>query len=244
VNCGPGHIQCSYSTAYSVFSIQPIVSALLLEISPQFTARYTAILMPNIAHVLQFSLCELWSYTKYLPLRICRLQYSTESICAAIGDISTIQCALYCKIDAKYCAYPPVYAVWTVVSVIYNEIIAPHIQDSIFNSTYLHCYRKYLDNSMRVIPHTWCQIQHTSLSLRYVNCGPGHIQCSCSSAYSGFSIKLNVSALILEISRQFNARYAVNLVPNTAHMLQSTLWELLSRAYTMYLKLRIFSLQY
>jgi hypothetical protein len=147
-------------------------------------------------------------------------------MCSDIGDIPTYRGALCCKIDAEYSAYPPVYAMWTVVPFVYNEIIAPHIQDSIFNSTYLHCYRKYLDNSMRVIPHTWSQIQHKSLSLRYVNCGAVHIQCIYSSAYSGFSIQLNVSALLLEVSRQFSARYTVNLVPHKAHMLQYALCEL------------------
>jgi hypothetical protein len=75
----------------------------------------------------------------------------------------------------------------------------------------------------------WCQIQHTSLSVRYVNCGPGNIQCICSSAYSGFNIQLNVSALLLEICRYFGARFTANLVPNTAHFLQLTLCELWSR---------------
>jgi hypothetical protein len=47
----------------------------------------------------------------YLQLRILRLQYSTESVCAADGDISTIQCALYCKHGAKYSVHPAVYAI-------------------------------------------------------------------------------------------------------------------------------------
>jgi hypothetical protein len=97
---------------------------------------------------------------------------------------------------------------------------------------------------MRVILHSWCQIQRISSSLRYVNCGPGHIQCNYSSIYSDFNIHLNVSALLLEISRQFTARYTANLVPNTAHILQFMLCELWSRPYTKYLQLRIFSLQY
>jgi hypothetical protein len=53
----------------------------------------------------------------------------------------------------------------------------------------------------------------TSSSLQFLNCGPGHIQCKYSSAYSGVNIQLNVSALILEISRQFNVPYTANLVP-------------------------------
>jgi hypothetical protein len=130
VNCGPGHIQCSTSCAYSVFSIQLNVSALLLEISRQFYARYSANLEPNTAHIYHFTLCELWSrtYTMKWQLRIFRLQYSTERICAPIGDIPTIQCALYCKRGAKYSAHPPVYIMSTVVPVIYNVVTALHIQ--------------------------------------------------------------------------------------------------------------------
>jgi hypothetical protein len=97
---------------------------------------------------------------------------------------------------------------------------------------------------MRVILQTWCQIQSTSSSLRYVNCGPGHIQCIYISAYSGFIIQLNVAPLLLEVSRQINARYTAHLVPNAAHIAQSTLCELRTRTYTMYLQLRIFRIQY
>jgi hypothetical protein len=190
VNCGPGHIQCSTSCAYSVFSIQLNVSALLLEISRQFYARYSANLEPNTAHIYHFTLCELWSrtYTMKWQLRIFRLQYSTERICAPIGDIPTIQCALYCKRGAKYSAHPPVYIMSTVVPVIY--------------------------------------------------------QCSYSSAYSGLNIQLNISALLLEISRICNARHTANLVPNTAHTLLFALCELWSRPYTTKWQHRILSLQY
>jgi hypothetical protein len=98
--------------------------------------------------------------------------------------------------------------------------------------------------SVRVILLTWCQIQSTSSGLRYVNCGPGHIQCIYSSANSDFNVHLNVSALLLEISRQFNARYTANLMPNTAHILPFTLCELWSRLYPKYFQLRIFRHQY
>jgi hypothetical protein len=157
---------------------------------------------------------------------------------------------------------------------IYNAITVPHIMASIFKWTYLRCYWWYLVNSMRVMLQTRCQIQRTTTSLRnvncgpghikciyssaysgwniqlhvsalpleispqfsesytaiwvrnkgtfsrlrYVNCGPGHIQCIYGSAYSDFNIQLNVLVLLLEISRQFNARYTTNLVPNTAHI--------------------------
>jgi hypothetical protein len=129
VNCGHGHIQCIYSSAYSGFNVHLKLSALLLEISPQFNSRYTTNLAPNTAHILRFTLCELWSrpYTKYFPHRICRLQYSAEGSSQAIRGIWTLQWALYCKLGAKYSAYPPVYTMWTVVPAIYKVLTAPHI---------------------------------------------------------------------------------------------------------------------
>jgi hypothetical protein len=147
----------------------------------------------------------------------------TESTWAAIGGISTIQWALYCKLGAKYSTQRSVYAMCTVVPDINNVFTALHIQAAIFNWTYLRCNWRYSDTSIRVILQIWCQIQLTSSSLRCVNCGPGHIQCNYSSAYSGFNIHLNVSALILDICRQINAPYTANFVPNTAHILQITL---------------------
>jgi hypothetical protein len=209
---------------------------MLYEIYRQFNVRYTANMVPNTAHMLQFSLCDLWpqTYTMYLQLRIFRLQYSTERICAAIGAISTIQCSSYCKRGAKYSAHPPVYAVWTVVPDIYSVITAPSIQASIFNWTYLRCYSRYIDNSMWVMLQPWCQMLRTSSSWRYLYGGPGHIKWIYSSTYSGFNIQLTVSALPLEIYRQYNVRYTVYMVPNTAHIRQFTLSVLWSRTYTMY----------
>jgi hypothetical protein len=98
-------------------------------ISGQLNARYTAKFVPNTARMIQFALCELWSrpYTVQLQLLIFRRQYSTERTCAAIGDISTNQCALYCKFGAKYSAYHPVYPMWTVVPDIYEVFTAPHV---------------------------------------------------------------------------------------------------------------------
>jgi hypothetical protein len=125
-----------------------------------------------------------------------------------------------------------------------NAITIPHYQASIFSWTYLSCYWRYLHNSMRATLQILCQIQSPTSGLRYVNCGPGHIQYIYSSAHSDFNIHLNVSALLLEISRQFNARYTANLLPNTAHILRFTLCGLWSRIYTMHLQLHIFRLQY
>jgi hypothetical protein len=203
-------------------------------------------MLPNTAHILQFMLCELWSlpYTKHLQLRIFRPSYSTVGSSPAIGGISTIQWALYCILGVKYTALPLAFAMWTVVPHVYNVFTAPHIQSWIFDWTYLRCCWRYADMCIRVILQILCQIQSPTSGLRYVNCGPGHIQCIYSSAYSDFNVHLNVSALLLEISRQFNARYTANLVPNTAHILRFTLCELWSRTYRMYLQLHIFRLQY
>jgi hypothetical protein len=142
VSSGPAHIQSIYSSAYICFNTRWNVSALLLEVSRQFNPRYTVNLVPNTAHTLQLTLCELWSrsHTKHLHLRIFRLQYSSERICAAIADISRMLRALYCKPGAKYSAHPPVYDIWTEVPDIYNAFIAPHSQASMFSWTWLRSY--------------------------------------------------------------------------------------------------------
>jgi hypothetical protein len=129
MNWGPGHIQCIYSSIYSDFNIHLNVSALLLYISRQFNARYAANLVPNTAHILRFTLCELWPriYTMHSQLHIFRLQYSFECICAVFVHITTIQCALYCKLVAKYSAHTPVYAMCPVLPAIYKVVTAPHI---------------------------------------------------------------------------------------------------------------------
>jgi hypothetical protein len=183
-------------------------------------------------------------YTMQIQFRIIRLQYSTERICAAIGDISTTPCVLYCKHGAKYSAHPTVNAIWTVVPTIYNEITDPYVWASIFSWKYLRCYWRYLDNSIRVILQTWSQIQCTSSRLRFVTCSPGHIQWNDDTAYWVCNIQLNVSKLLLKICHQFKERCTAILVPNTAHVLWFMLCLLWSRAYTMQLQLRIFRLQH
>jgi hypothetical protein len=157
---GPGHKQSIYSSAYTGRNIHLNVSALLLEIWRQFNAGCTTNIAPNTAHFPQFTLCELWPrlFTKYLKLRIFRIQYSTESNWAAIRDISTIEWALNSKHGAKYSAHSPVYAMWSVVPDIYNVLTAPHIQTSIFNWTYLRYYWSYLDNCLLAKLQTWCTI--------------------------------------------------------------------------------------
>jgi hypothetical protein len=131
-----------------------------------------------------------------------------------------------------------------MVPAIYKVLTAPHIYASIFSCRRLTCYWWYLDYSMRVILHSWCQIQRSSSSLRYVTCGPGHIQSIFSTAYLGFNIQLKVAPLLFEVSRCFNERNTANLVTITAHILQLSLCDLWSRPYTEYFQYRIFLLQY
>jgi hypothetical protein len=129
VNSGAARMQSTYSTAYSGFNIRLNLSALLLEIIRHVYARYNAFLVPNTTHIVKFTLCELWSrtYTMHLQVHIFRLQYSFERICNAIAHITTIQCALYCILGAKYSAHSPVYAMRPVVPTKYKEFSAPHI---------------------------------------------------------------------------------------------------------------------
>jgi hypothetical protein len=192
VTCGPGHVHSIFSTVYFGFNIQLKVAPQLLSVSRQLNARYTANLVPNTAHILRFTLCDLWSrtYTMHLQLHIFRIQYSFERICPAIVHISTIQCALYCKLGDNYIARPPAFSMWTVVPHTYKIFTAPHIYASIFSCRYLRCYYRHHDNSIRVIQQTWCQIQRTSSSFRYVICGPGYIQSTYSSAYLVLNIQL------------------------------------------------------
>jgi hypothetical protein len=153
VKCGTVHIQSTYSSAYSDFNIQLIVSALQLEISRQFNARCTAFLVPDTEHIVQFTLCDLWSrlYTKYLQLHLLRLQYSAAGIIAAIVDITSILCALYCNLGANYSAHASFCAIWSVVPAKYKAFTDPHTNLSIFSCRYLRCYCRYQDNWMLVI---------------------------------------------------------------------------------------------
>jgi hypothetical protein len=135
VDCGPGHIQSISSSIYTDFNIQLNVSTLLFKIIGHYNARYTANLGPNIANIIRFTLCGLWSrtYTIHIQLHIYRLQYSIERIHAAIQDNRTLQCPLYCKFGAKYSEHHPVYPMCTVVPDIYKVFTAPHSQATIFN---------------------------------------------------------------------------------------------------------------
>jgi hypothetical protein len=146
----------------------------------------------------------------------------------------TFGCSLHCNIGAIYSAHTPVYAMWTVVPHIYNAFTAPHIQASILKCTYLRCFSRYLDIWMPVTLLLWCHIKRTPSSVRYVNCDPAHIQCNYSSAYSGFNIQLNVSGLLLEISRQFNAWYRKIGAKYSTHRSVYAMWTVVPDIYNVY----------
>jgi hypothetical protein len=195
VNCGPGHIQRNNSSTYSGFNIQLNVSPPLLEIYRQFSVGYTAILVANTAHILQF---------RYLNCGPGRTHCDYSSSFSGFNfqlRVSALILDMCRQFDAPYTAnLEPNTAHILQITLcdcgpghIYNVFTAPHIQASIFKWTYLRCHCWYIDNAMCVILRTWYQVQCTSSSLRYLNCGSGHIQCTYSSTYSGFNIQLNVS---------------------------------------------------
>jgi hypothetical protein len=103
---------------------------------------------------------------------IFRLQYSIERISVDIGDMSTIQCALYSTFVPKYTAQYLVHAMPSLVPFKSNVITFLDIQASIFFWTDIRRYWWNVDNSMRAILHICCQIQGTISGLRYVKSGP------------------------------------------------------------------------
>ena len=69
------------------------------------------------------------------------------------------------------------------------------------------------------------------------------IQRNCNFADSVLNIQFSVSQFLFQISRQFDARYTLHLLPNTADLLLFTLSQLGSRTNTMLLQYCIFRLQ-
>jgi hypothetical protein len=165
-------------------------------------------LLPNAGHNILFTLCQLWSrsYPIKLHFLIFRIQYSIEGTSVDIGDMSTLQCALYSTFAVKYRAQYPVCAMPSLMPVKSNIITFLDTQSTIFNLTYLFRYWSHVDNSMRVILLICSQIHSTISGLSYAISGPGKNQYIYISCYSGFKIKLNVSLLLLVASRQIYAR--------------------------------------
>ena len=89
VNSGLGQDQSICNSANSIFNIHLNVSSLLFEICPQFCACYSPHMLPNTVQDIRFELRELWymSSPAYFQVCICKHEYSSELISAAIGVI-------------------------------------------------------------------------------------------------------------------------------------------------------------
>jgi hypothetical protein len=237
VNCGPGHIRSTYSSAYLSFNIQLKVAPLLLEVSRQLNALYTAFLVPNTERFVQFTLCELWSrpYTKYLQLRIFMLQYSAVGICAAIVDITSIQCALYSNIvpNTAHILQFPLCELWT-------RPYARYLQLRIFRLQY-----SAVGICAAIVDITWIQCTlcckpdakystHPPVYAK-VNCGPGYIQSIYSSAYLCLNIQLQVSAAaIVHISSFQCAIYCKLGAKYSAHPPVYAMWTVVPAIYKVF----------
>jgi hypothetical protein len=166
-------------------------------------------------------------------------QYSAVGICAAIVDITSTQCALYCKFGGKYSAHRPFYAVLTEVPDVYNVLTVPHSYASIFTCRHLRWYYRYHINSMR--PNTANLMPNTAHILQFP------INWTVAPAIYKVFTAPHIWASIFKCRyHRWYCRYHDNwmrvillLVPNTAHILQFTLCELWSRSYAMHLQLRI-----
>jgi hypothetical protein len=97
VNSGPCQILCNSSIPYIGLSIQLNVSPIPREICRPLDESCTPRLLPNTAHVILFTLCQLWSRSSRTlsQIGIYGHEYSIERTSVSIGDMSTIRCALY-----------------------------------------------------------------------------------------------------------------------------------------------------
>jgi hypothetical protein len=178
LNTGPSQIQYNYSPCHSALNIQMNVCPLILMICRQFNEHYNPHLLPNTGHNIGFTLCQLWSRSNPIQLHflIFRHQYSNERIPADIGEMSTIQCALYSTSAATFSLNPRDYAMSNLVPVKSNTITVLPMQASTFNRMYRRCDWWFIEKSMRVILHIFCQIQGTISGSHYANSGLGLIQ--------------------------------------------------------------------
>jgi hypothetical protein len=111
-NSGSGQIQYNYSSTYAGFNIHLNVSPQLLVVYRLIDPRYAPHLLPNTGQNIRFRLYQLWPRSNriYIQFSIFRQQYSIERIYDDVGDMSTIQCALYSTFAAKHRAHQPICA--------------------------------------------------------------------------------------------------------------------------------------
>jgi hypothetical protein len=91
---------------------------------------------------------------------------------AEIGEMSTIQCALYSTFAATFSLNPRHYAMSNLVPAKSNIFTVLPMQASTFNRLCLRCDWLFIDKSMRVILHICCQTKRVTSCFRYVNIGP------------------------------------------------------------------------
>jgi hypothetical protein len=181
---------------YNVFTAPHIKSSIFIW---TYIRRYWRYIDSSMCVILQ-PWCQIQgtsSSLRYLNCGSRHIQCTYSSTYAGFNNQQTYLRGYWRHVDnspsvilqtwCQYSVQPPVYAMWTVVPDIYNVFTAPHIKSSIFIWTYIRRYWWYIDSSMCVILQPWCQIQGTSSSLRYLNCGSRHIQCTYSSTYAGFN---------------------------------------------------------
>jgi hypothetical protein len=112
-NTGHRQIQYSYSSSYAAFNIHLNVSTSILVVYRYIDACYNPNLLPNTGHNIRFTLCQIWPPSNPMQLHflIFSLQYSIERTSVDIGDMSTIQYALYstfankCSLDNSRLRY-------------------------------------------------------------------------------------------------------------------------------------------
>jgi hypothetical protein len=116
VNSGPFQILCNSSIPYLGLSIQLNVSPIPLEICrpldescTPLDESCTPLLLPNTAHVILFTLCQLWSRSSRTLSQICIYghEYSIERTSVSIRDMPTIRCALHPTFRASYSVSQP-----------------------------------------------------------------------------------------------------------------------------------------
>jgi hypothetical protein len=119
VNSGPFQILCNSSIPYLGLSIQLNVSPIPLEICRPLDESCTPLLLPNTAHVILFTLCQLWSRSSRTLSQICIYghEYSIERTSVSIRDMPTIRCAFHSTFAANYSSHQPFCAMSTLYPV-------------------------------------------------------------------------------------------------------------------------------
>jgi hypothetical protein len=146
-------------------------------------------------------------------------------------------CCPYTGISIQFTVTPLLFHISRQFDVRYNPLIVPYTPHVTRFSLYQHwtlscymiltlfiCRYKYqftvspslftcLDKSIcRIIP-SWCRIHRISLALVYITTRSCHIILFYHCSYTGMSTQFTVSPSLYHISRQFDVRYNLLVVP-------------------------------